>query len=67
MREFTFSKARSVPDAVRAGQMSATAQQGATVRYIAGGTTLLDLMKLNVETPEALIDIDRLPLSQVER
>jgi xanthine dehydrogenase YagS FAD-binding subunit len=43
-----------------------TAQQGADVRFVAGGTTLLDLMKLNVETPARLLDINRLPLSAVE-
>jgi len=36
------------------------------VRYIAGGTTLLDLMKLNVENPWALVDINRLPLDKIE-
>src|ERR1700684_4339330 len=48
-----------------AGQAK-TAQQGADVRFVAGGTTLLDLMKLNVETPTRLIDINRLPLDKVE-
>src|SRR6202041_176494 len=43
-----------------------TAQQGADVRFVAGGTTLLDLMKLNVETPSRLIDINRLPLDKIE-
>jgi xanthine dehydrogenase YagS FAD-binding subunit len=36
------------------------------VRFLAGGTTLLDLMKLNVETPARLLDINRLPLDKVE-
>jgi xanthine dehydrogenase YagS FAD-binding subunit len=35
-------------------------------RFIAGGTTLVDLMKLGVETPPALIDVNALPLAQVE-
>jgi xanthine dehydrogenase YagS FAD-binding subunit len=35
-------------------------------RPIAGGTNLLDLMKLEVERPEALVDISRLPLKQIE-
>ena len=34
------------------------------MRFIAGGTTLLDLMKLNVETPARLLDINRLPLDR---
>ena len=45
---------------------SRTAQQGADVRFLAGGTTLLDLMKLNVERPGRVIDISRLPLNDVE-
>ncbi len=40
--------------------------QGAEVRFIAGGTTLIDLMKLNVEQPHTLIDLNRLPLADVE-
>ncbi|HXD50558.1 MAG TPA: xanthine dehydrogenase family protein subunit M [Burkholderiales bacterium] len=43
-----------------------TAQQGADIRFIAGGTTLLDLMKLSVETPARVIDINRLPLDKIE-
>jgi xanthine dehydrogenase YagS FAD-binding subunit len=35
-------------------------------RYLAGGTNLVDLMKLGVETPELLIDVSRLPLGEVE-
>lgn len=35
-------------------------------KFIAGGTTLVDLMKLNVETPGKLIDITGLPLQQIE-
>lgn len=66
MQEFKFTKAGSVADAVQAGCRTPTAQQGATVRYIAGGTTLVDLMKLNVETPGTLVDINRIPLNLVE-
>jgi xanthine dehydrogenase YagS FAD-binding subunit len=43
-----------------------TAQQGAEVRFIAGGTTLVDLMKLRVETPREVVDINRLPLDKIE-
>jgi xanthine dehydrogenase YagS FAD-binding subunit len=35
-------------------------------RFVAGGTTLVDLMKLNVETPKSVIDINLLPLDRVE-
>ena len=67
MEAFKFTKAGDVTQAVTAGAMSATAQQGATARFIAGGTTLLDLMKLDVERPSTLVDINRLPLDKVER
>ena len=36
------------------------------VRYIAGGTTLVDLMKLQVETPQTLVDLNALPLARIE-
>jgi xanthine dehydrogenase YagS FAD-binding subunit len=35
-------------------------------KFIAGGTNLLDLMKLNIETPKQLIDINKLPLNKIE-
>ena len=65
MIDFTFTKAASTAQAVQLGAASTTAQQGATVRFIAGGTTLVDLMKLDVETPRQVIDINRLDLAQV--
>src|SRR6202035_5495358 len=67
MEMFRFTKAVDVPQAVQAGAQAKTAQQGAQVRFIAGGTTLLDLMKLNVERPTVVVDINRLPLDKVER
>lgn len=57
MKTFAFEHADTVAGAVR----SATA--GA--RYYAGGTNLLDLMKLGVETPAALVDIGRLDLRAI--
>ncbi len=60
MEMFTYSKATGVPQALQAA-----AQPQA--KFIAGGTTLLDLMKLNVERPNQLVDINLLPLSQVEK
>jgi len=59
MKAFTYDRADSV---VRAA--AAAARPGAKV--IAGGTNLLDLMKLQVETPTQLIDINRLPLDKIE-
>ena len=66
MQSFEFVRAEDAPAAIAAGARSSTAQQGASVRFVAGGTTLLDLMKLNVERPEHVIDISRLPLDKVE-
>lgn len=66
MEMFQLSRARDVRDAIAAGAASSTAQQGAEVRFLAGGTTLLDLMKLNVEQPTRVLDISRLPLDRIE-
>ena len=66
MHTFEFVRAADSAAAVRSGAQAKTAQQGADVRFVAGGTTLLDLMKLNVETPARLIDINRLPLDKIE-
>jgi xanthine dehydrogenase YagS FAD-binding subunit len=66
MELFELSRASDLLDAIKAGATSHTAQQGAEVRFLAGGTTLLDLMKLNVERPEKVVDISRLPLNRVE-
>jgi xanthine dehydrogenase YagS FAD-binding subunit len=46
------------------GQAAARLHDGA--RVIAGGTNLLDLMKLEIETPGELVDINRLPLGEIE-
>jgi xanthine dehydrogenase YagS FAD-binding subunit len=66
MHTFEFVRPPDSATAVANAARSKTAQQGADVRFIAGGTTLLDLMKLNVETPARLIDINRLALGKVE-
>src|SRR5258705_10033369 len=66
MQSFEFHRAQDAITAMAAGAKSGTAQQGASVRFVAGGTTLLDLMKLNVERPGHVIDINRLPLDKVE-
>jgi xanthine dehydrogenase YagS FAD-binding subunit len=67
MELFEFSRSGSVSEAVAAGAKSKTAQQGANVRFLAGGTTLFDLMKLDVERPQNIVDINRLPLDRVEK
>ena len=66
MHTFEFIRPADAAAAATAAAQASTAQQGADVRFVAGGTTLLDLMKLNVETPARLIDISRLPLATVE-
>lgn len=66
MKTFEFSRPADSATAVAAAATSKTAQQGADVRFIAGGTTLLDLMKLTVETPTRVLDINRLPFDKIE-
>src|ERR1700733_6858659 len=64
MENFAFAKADTVQDALTAIHSAVSAQK--LVRFVAGGTTLIDLMKLNVERPATVIDINSLPLDQVE-
>src|SRR3954453_17975366 len=59
MIPFTFAKAHTQREA-----LDGVRQPGAV--FIAGGTTLIDLMKLNVETPARLVDINRVPLDRIE-
>jgi xanthine dehydrogenase YagS FAD-binding subunit len=54
---------------VRAGSVEEAADAYAShpgARYLGGGTNLMDLMKLGVEQPSALVDVSRLPLDTVE-
>src|ERR1039458_1381782 len=55
MDVFRYSQARTVDGALRAGGT-----------FLAGGTTLVDLMKLNVLQPQSVVDINGLPLDRVE-
>jgi xanthine dehydrogenase YagS FAD-binding subunit len=66
MHAFDFMRPGDAEAAIRVAAQTKTAQQGADVRFLAGGTTLLDLMKLNVETPARVVDINRLPFAKVE-
>jgi xanthine dehydrogenase YagS FAD-binding subunit len=59
MRAFDYHRASSPEHA-------AAASAKPDAKIIAGGTNLLDLMKLQVETPAHLIDINRLPLDKIE-
>jgi xanthine dehydrogenase YagS FAD-binding subunit len=60
MINFQYSRASDVADAVR--QIAATP----SAKFIAGGTNLIDLMKMDVERPAKLIDVSKLPLDKVE-
>jgi xanthine dehydrogenase YagS FAD-binding subunit len=66
MDTFQFSRPTTVDQAVQLGAISSTAQQSAEVRFVAGGTTLIDLMKLNVERPKQVVDINVLPLDKIQ-
>ena len=66
METFELVRPADSAAAVATAAQAKTAQQGADVRFIAGGTTLVDLMKLSVETPARVIDINRLPLDKIE-
>ena len=66
MKIFEFARPADAGAAIATAAQARTAQQGADVRFIAGGTTLIDLMKLNVETPARVLDINRLPLDKIE-
>jgi xanthine dehydrogenase YagS FAD-binding subunit len=67
MKIFEFARPEDSRSAVAMAGQGSTARQGADVRFIAGGTTLIDLMKLNVETPARLLDINRLPFDKIEK
>ena len=60
MNPFTYYRAADAPQAV--------AELGAkpNAKFLGGGTNLIDLMKMGVETPAEVIDLNRLPLAQVE-
>src|SRR6186713_3148294 len=60
MKSFTYERARSPAEAAAA----AARQPGA--KFIAGGTNLLDLMKLEIETPTHLIDVNDVGLDRIE-
>jgi xanthine dehydrogenase YagS FAD-binding subunit len=59
MRPFRYEKAREI-----AAACASAAEPAA--KFIAGGTNLVDLMKLEIETPAHLVDINALPLNGIE-
>lgn len=60
MRPFTYTCPKTIEDAITAYN------EGPETRFIGGGTNLLDLMKMGVERPAHLVDINRLPLTSIE-
>jgi xanthine dehydrogenase YagS FAD-binding subunit len=58
MRAFTYERPVDMAEA-----LVAIGQPGA--KFLAGGTNLLDLMKVEAETPQHLVDVSRLPLDQI--
>ena len=57
MYPFSYTKAADTREALDAGRRGG--------RYIAGGTTLVDLMRETVERPDTLVDISALPLREI--
>lgn len=60
MNAFTYARASDVAQAVSSVATKARA------KFLGGGTNLIDLMKMGVETPAQIVDINRLPLTQIE-
>jgi xanthine dehydrogenase YagS FAD-binding subunit len=60
MKPFTYERAQSPAEA------AAAAARNPGAKFIAGGTNLLDLMKLQIETPAHLIDVNGLALDKIE-
>lgn len=60
MKAFTFERVKTPAEA------AASAQRNPGAKFIAGGTNLLDLMKLEIETPSHLIDVNTLALNKIE-
>ena len=60
MRPFTYTRATSVDDALAAIRGKSDA------KFLGGGTNLVDLMKMGVERPAHLVDVTRLPLTNIE-
>lgn len=54
-------------DYVKASSIDKALSTPAHAKFIAGGTTLVDLMKLHVEQPRVLVDINLLPLEKIEK
>ncbi len=60
MKPFTYERVSTV------AQAAAAVARTPNARFVAGGTNLLDLMKLQIETPSHLVDVDALPFARIE-
>lgn len=60
MKAFTYERVNTPAEA------ALSAQRVPGAKFIAGGTNLLDLMKLEIETPTHLIDVNGLGLDKIE-
>jgi len=60
MRPFEFTQARDLVEATRLGSRTGQGQTDAAAQFLAGGTTLIDLMKLDVLRPSTVIDLGAL-------
>jgi xanthine dehydrogenase YagS FAD-binding subunit len=63
MRPFAYERASDLASAIRAASSQVEAQNRAPVQFLAGGTNLLDLMKIDVMRPDRLVDINPLESS----
>ena len=60
MKPFTYERAADAKAAVKA------VAENPGAKFLAGGTNLLDLMKLEIERPTHLVDVGRLPFAGIE-
>ena len=66
MHSFDYKRIESQGEATGSFKGSHGTVKPEAIRFLAGGTTLIDLMKLDVETPEVVVDINHLPLKEVK-
>jgi xanthine dehydrogenase YagS FAD-binding subunit len=70
MNPFMYKRATSEAEAIRevAGGVGSNGDSNnSRAKFLAGGTNLIDLMKMNVQQPEKLVDINRLALKKIEK
>jgi xanthine dehydrogenase YagS FAD-binding subunit len=61
MYPFTLIKTNDIAGALKA------ASENSNSKFIGGGTNLIDLMKMNIEKPDKIIDLNKVPLKKIER